>query len=82
MRVDVSGFYQSEEENYGTFNGKYRLGFNIANLGPKVSYVPGDEDFIPTNLKLGGGFDFIIDDYNTISTTLEFTKLLVPTPLS
>ena len=78
--VDVSGFYQSEEENYGTFNGKYRLGFNIANLGPKVSYVPGSEDFIPTNLKLGGGFDFIIDDYNTITTTLEFTKLLVPTP--
>jgi hypothetical protein len=78
--VDVSGYYQSEEENYGTFNGRYRLGFNIANIGPKVSYVPGEEDFIPTNLKFGGGFDFILDDYNTISTTLEFTKLLVPSP--
>ncbi len=78
--VDVSGYYQSLEENYGNFNGRYRLGFNIANIGPKVSYVPGEEDFIPTNLKLGGGFDFILDDYNTIATTLEFTKLLVPTP--
>ena len=78
--VDVSGYYQSLEENYGNFNGRYRLGFNIANIGPKVSYTPGDEDFIPTNLKLGGGFDFIMDDYNTISTTIEFTKLLVPTP--
>jgi len=80
--VDISGYYQSYEENYGNFNGRYRLGFNIANIGPKVSYTPGtgDEDFIPTNLKLGGGFDFILDDYNTISTTLEFTKLLVPTP--
>ena len=78
--VDVSGYYQSLEENYGDFDGRYRLGFNIANIGPKVSYTPGDEDFIPTNLKLGGGFDFIIDDYNTISTTIEFTKLLVPTP--
>ncbi|WP_343329165.1 type IX secretion system outer membrane channel protein PorV [Polaribacter staleyi] len=78
--VDVSGYYQSLEENYGNFNGRYRLGFNIANIGPKVSYNPGSEDFIPTNLKLGGGFDFILDDYNTISTTLEFTKLLVPTP--
>ncbi|PQJ72097.1 type IX secretion system outer membrane channel protein PorV [Polaribacter butkevichii] len=78
--VDVSGYYQSLEENYGNFNGRYRLGFNIANIGPKVSYSPGSEDFIPTNLKLGGGFDFILDDYNTISTTLEFTKLLVPTP--
>lgn len=78
--VDVSGYYQSEEENYGTFNGRYRFGFNIANIGPKVSYVPGEEDFIPTNLKIGGGFDFILDDYNTISTTIEFTKLLVPSP--
>ena len=78
--VDVSGYYQSLEENYGNFNGRYRLGFNIANVGPKVSYSPGNESFIPTNLKLGGGFDFILDDYNTISTTVEFTKLLVPTP--
>tara|TARA_B110000046_G_scaffold186032_1_gene231619 strand:+ start:6884 stop:8020 length:1137 start_codon:yes stop_codon:yes gene_type:complete len=78
--VDVSGYYQSFEENYGNFNGRYRIGFNISNIGPKVSYVPGEEDFIPTNLKFGGGFDFILDDYNTISTTVEFTKLLVPTP--
>jgi hypothetical protein len=78
--VDVSGYYQSLEENYGNFNGRYRLGFNFANIGPKVSYTPGIENFIPTNLKLGGGFDFIMDDYNTISTTIEFTKLLVPTP--
>jgi hypothetical protein len=78
--VDVSGYYQSLEENYGNFNGRYRLGFNIANIGPKVSYTPGNDDFIPTNLKLGGGFDFILDDYNTISTNVEFTKLLVPTP--
>ncbi|AUC22234.1 hypothetical protein BTO15_09065 [Polaribacter sejongensis] len=80
--VDISGYYQSFEENYGDFNGRYRLGFNIANIGPKVSYSPGtgNENFIPTNLKLGGGFDFILDDYNTISTNVEFTKLLVPTP--
>jgi len=78
--VDVSGYFQSFEENYGSFNGRYRLGFNITNIGPKVSYTPGQEDFIPTNLKFGGGFDFILDDYNIISTNVEFTKLLVPTP--
>ncbi len=79
--VDISGYYQSSEENYGSFNGLYRFGFNITNIGPKVTYTPGtgSEEFIPTNLKLGGGFDFILDDFNTISTTLEFTKLLVPT---
>ena len=77
--VDISGYYQSSEENYGTFNGRYRLGFNIANIGPKVEYVPGSPNFIPTNLKLGGGFDFILDDFNTVGLNLEFRKLLVPT---
>ena len=78
--VDVSGYYQSYEKNYGNFDGRYRIGFNIANIGPKVSYVPGEEDFIPANLKFGGGFDFILDAYNTLSINTEFTKLLVPSP--
>jgi len=80
--VDISGYYQSLEENYGNFNGRYRIGFNLANVGPKVNYTSdsNNEDFIPTNLKLGGGFDFILDDYNTVSANFEFTKLLVPTP--
>ena len=76
--VDVSGYYQSTEENYGNFNGRYRVGFNISNLGPKVEYVAGTPNFIPTNLKLGGGFDFILDDFNTVGVNLEFRKLLVP----
>ena len=29
---------------------------------------------------LGGGFDFIFDDYNKLAVTAEVTKLLVPTP--
>ncbi|MDH3322843.1 MAG: type IX secretion system outer membrane channel protein PorV, partial [Flavobacteriaceae bacterium] len=79
--VDLSGYYQSNEINYGGFNGKWRGGFNLSNMGPKVELiVGGDESFIPTNLKLGGGFDFILDDVNTITANLEFNKLLVPTP--
>ena len=79
--VDIAGFYQSLEQNYGTFNGRWRGGFNISNVGPKVSLSDGgQENFIPTNLRIGGGFDFILDEYNTISANLEFNKLLVPTP--
>ncbi|NJR76705.1 MAG: PorV/PorQ family protein [Scytonema sp. CRU_2_7] len=36
--VDVSGFYQSEEIAFENFNGKWRAGFNLQNLGPKISY--------------------------------------------
>lgn len=80
--VDVAGFFQSEEIAYSDFNGRWRAGFNFQNMGPKISY---DNDklngnFIPANMRLGTGFDFIFDDYNKVALNLEFTKLLVPTP--
>ncbi|WP_353077301.1 type IX secretion system outer membrane channel protein PorV [Flavobacterium sp.] len=80
--VDVSGIYQSEEEVYDNFNGKWRAGFNFQNLGPKLSYDNDllNENFIPANMRLGGSFDFILDDYNKVSLIGETTKLLVPTP--
>ncbi|MDP3352477.1 MAG: type IX secretion system outer membrane channel protein PorV [Flavobacteriaceae bacterium] len=79
--VDVSGYFQSEEDYYGGISGRWRGGYNISNIGPKIkSSDGGKESFIPTNLKIGGGFDFIMDDYNIISTNIEFNKLLVPTP--
>ncbi|OAZ03286.1 type IX secretion system outer membrane channel protein PorV [Flavobacterium succinicans] len=80
--VDIAGYYQSEEIAYSDFNGRWRGGFNIQNLGPKISY-DNDEfnnNFLPANLKIGGGFDFILDEYNKIGVNVEFNKLLVPTP--
>ncbi len=82
--VDVAGFFQSEEKAFNDFNGRYRLGFNFQNLGPKISYDNDQNDvnsnFLPANMRLGGGFDFILDEYNKVSTSVEFAKLLVPTP--
>ena len=79
--VDVAMYYQSLEKNYGDFNGRWRAGVNISNMGPKVELVVGgEESFIPTNFKIGGGFDFILDNSNTITAGLELNKLLVPTP--
>lgn len=80
--VDVAGFYQSEELAYSDFNGRWRAGFNLQNLGPKISYDNDNvsTNFIPANLKIGTGFDFIFDDYNKVSLSLELNKLLVPTP--
>ena len=81
--VDVSGFFQSEEKAFNEFDGRYRLGFNFQNLGPKISYDNNQElssNFLPANMRLGGGFDFIFDEYNKVTASAEFTKLLVPTP--
>lgn len=80
--VDVAGFYQSEEKAYNHFNGIWRAGFNIQNLGPKISY-DNDEfntNFLPANLKIGTGFNFIFDEDNQLAVNLELNKLLVPTP--
>jgi hypothetical protein len=81
---DVSGFYQSEEIAYNEFNGRWRAGFNIQNLGPQIKYDLTESqegsNFLPANLKVGTGFDFILDDYNKVALNLEFNKLLVPTP--
>ena len=79
--VDIAGFYQSEENAYDSYNGRWRGGFAIQNLGPKIKYDDaGRENFLPTTLRLGGGFDFIFDEYNKLAVTLEVAKLLVPTP--
>lgn len=80
--VDVAGFYQSEEIAYSNFNGRWRAGFNFQNMGPKMSYDNDDinANFLPANMKLGGGFDFILDEYNKIAVNVEVSKLLVPTP--
>ena len=79
--VDISGYYQGEEQSYGGIDGRFRGGFILQNLGPKIKYdEPGRETFLPTNFKLGGGFDFILDQYNKVSVTAEVSKLLVPTP--
>jgi hypothetical protein len=79
--VDISGFYQSDEIAYENFNGLWRFGFNISNLGPRMKYEElGKENFIPTNLKLGSAFDFIFDSSNKLSINLELNKLLVPSP--
>lgn len=79
--VDVAGYYRSREMAYNSFDGRWRAGFNISNLGGKIQYdAGGQENFLPTNLKFGVGFDFILDQDNTIGITSEFNKLLVPTP--
>ncbi|QNJ97992.1 type IX secretion system outer membrane channel protein PorV [Constantimarinum furrinae] len=79
--VDVAGYYQSEEIAYNDFDGRWRAGFNISNIGPKLKYDEvGQESNLPTNLALGGGFDFILDEYNKVGVSAEVNKLLVPTP--
>ncbi len=80
--ADISMFYRGEEEVYQNFNGRWRAGLSISNIGPKISYTDDDlgENFLPTNFRAGAGFDFILDPSNVIGVYAEVNKLLVPTP--
>ncbi|MDR6966307.1 hypothetical protein J2X31_000300 [Flavobacterium arsenatis] len=80
--VDVAAFYQSEEIAYDDFNGRWRAGWIWQNLGPKISYDDDElsSNFLPANMRIGAGFDFIFDEYNKVALNVEFAKLLVPTP--
>ncbi len=56
------------------------LGMNISNIGTKISYDGGaTNEFLPTNLRLGASLLYPIDEYNTISFSVDINKLLVPT---
>ncbi len=79
--VDVSAFYMGDLIFKDSYDARWRWGINISNLGPKISYdTTGEELFIPTNIKLGLGYDMVYSEDSVLSFTGELNKLMVPTP--
>lgn len=83
LAADLGFYYQSDRKSMG--NGQYQsfsVGLNISNVGGKISYGTSQEsaDFLPANMRLGGGYHLDIDRYNRFSFYLDLNKLLVPTP--
>lgn len=80
--ADVGYYYQSREMNIqGGMKQSFSAGLNISNIGAKISYGnEAESDFIPTNLRIGGGYHLEFDQYNRMSFFVDFNKLLVPTP--
>ncbi len=53
----------------------------LSNVGSKITYTNSvNRDFLPSNLGLGMGWEFILDDYNTFTFLLDANKLTVPSP--
>ncbi|MCQ2960121.1 MAG: type IX secretion system outer membrane channel protein PorV [Bacteroidales bacterium] len=78
VAADISGTYFNEFK--GSLPGLLTVGFNISNIGSKISYSEDNKDFIPANLKLGVGYNAEIDQYNKVGVYFDINKLLVPTP--
>jgi len=77
--ADVTMFYKSDKFSLGDKKAVATGGLAFTNIGAKIKYS-NDENFIPMNMRLGGGLKTEIDQYNTIGLYLDFNKLLVPTP--
>ncbi|WP_066759112.1 type IX secretion system outer membrane channel protein PorV [Crocinitomix algicola] len=78
--VDLSYSYVNEDVDVADYDAVFSWGATISNIGNKMSYTDeADRDFLPTNLRLGSAMKFIFDDYNSLTTTVDFNKLLVPT---
>ena len=76
---DISGYFVTYPM-VGRSECQFAFGFNISNIGTKVSYDHGENyAFLPTNLRLGANFMFPLADYNTLALGLDLNKLLVPT---
>lgn len=79
MAADISLYYRQPistpmGESY------FGLGFNLSNLGGKMSYDEGTtQNFIPANLRLGVSYEIPFDNYNRLMATVECNKMLVPT---
>lgn len=77
--VDLSMFYKSDKFKIADKKTVGTFGLAFTNIGAKIKYS-NDQNFIPMNMRLGGGLKMEIDDYNTFGIYVDFNKLLVPTP--
>lgn len=76
--ADIAGYYTTYPV-VGRSECQWSWGWNISNIGTKVSYNNGEDPaFLPTNLKIGTAFTFPLADYHNLTLGLDLNKLLVP----
>ncbi|MBO0357772.1 type IX secretion system outer membrane channel protein PorV [Hymenobacter sp. BT186] len=78
--VDLGAYY-NKDLSLGAADYNLALGASITNIGNKITYTnPRQADFLPTTLKLGTAITRELDAYNKLTFTVDFAKLLVPSP--
>ena len=86
--IDLSMSYVNLESRLGSKDLDIVAGFTFSNIGSKMYYTDtsmfntnsSEKDFLPTNLRLGSGFNLHLNDKNQLSWEINLNKLLVPTP--
>lgn len=81
--ADISG-YMEKYVMLGSSECLWTFGFNVSNIGTKISFNGGETNqFLPTDLKIGTGLLYPIDEYNRLGLYVDLSKYLVPSlPMS
>lgn len=78
--ADLSFAYLNDEVDLGKYDAHFSFGATIQNIGNKISYTDAaTRDFLPSNLRLGTALKIEFDKFNSLTGTVDFNKLLVPT---
>ncbi len=81
VSFDIAAMWRPEKlyiPFIGDFDNRLSIGMNLSNLGPKIYYIDQEQaDPIPTNFRLGFAARLFEDEYNSLTFTLDFSKLLV-----
>ncbi len=81
VSFDIAAMWRPEKlylPLIGDFDNRLSIGMNLSNMGPKIYYIDQEQaDPIPTNFRLGIAARLYEDDYNSLTYTLDFSKLLV-----
>ncbi len=81
VSFDIAAMYRPEHFEVpfiGDLGNSFSLGFNLSNLGPKIYYIDqAQADPIPTDLRVGLAARIFQDEYNSLTYTLDFSRLLI-----
>ena len=81
VSFDVAAMWRPEHFEVpllGDLGNQFSIGMNLSNLGPKIYYIDqAQADPIPTNLRVGLAARIFQDEYNSLTYTLDFSKLLI-----
>jgi hypothetical protein len=78
VSFDIAMMWRPFDLDIDWLDKKFSMGFNLSNLGPKVTYIDASQaDPLPTQLRLGFGYKLFEDEYNSLQYSIDFSRVLV-----
>lgn len=78
LSFDISALWRPSKTKIKFIDNKLGIGLNFSNIGPKITYVDDAQaDPLPSNLRLGLGYELVQSEFNNLTITADFSKLIV-----